>query len=246
MDSGSRREPPLVTAARTGQVECVDNLIACPGIDLEKRDGQCRTALWHAVKEGKDDVARSLVGAGARLYYSGSHDMECPLQLACKTSLLTSRGREMTRYLIRHGANVNYTDHALRNALYWSMYYCCPDITLFLMDAGAQVKPWSWLDDDALPTNFTNDPDVYSRIHGSRIEPQSLLVLARATLRQELIKKSRGRTIYPLVEKLHIGEDIKGLILMETRAKKSISMLGLVASTKVKKKLEKLCNETKV
>ena len=47
--------------------------------------------------------------------------MPCPLQLACRCTLTTTIGREIAKYLIRHGANVNYQDHALRNALYWAV-----------------------------------------------------------------------------------------------------------------------------
>ena len=61
----------------------------------------------------------------------------------------------MTKYLIRHGANVNYYDHALRNALYWSVYFNCPEVALFLLEAGAWVRPWSWIQEDALPASFT-------------------------------------------------------------------------------------------
>ena len=113
--------------------------------------------------------------------------MPCPLQLACRCTLTTTVGREIAKYLIRHGANVNYQDHALRNALYWAVsnnvfdnfayimstniaaylmtlynnvklyfqvYGCAPELALFLLDAGATVKPYSWLQDDALPTAF--------------------------------------------------------------------------------------------
>ena len=47
--------------------------------------------------------------------------MPCPLTLACRSTLTTVTGREIAKYLIRHGANVNYQDHALRNALYWAV-----------------------------------------------------------------------------------------------------------------------------
>jgi len=39
VDNASRREPPTVTASRTGQLETVALLIAF-GADLESRDGQ--------------------------------------------------------------------------------------------------------------------------------------------------------------------------------------------------------------
>ena len=46
----------------------------------------------------------------------------------------------MVKMLLRHGANLEYVDHALRNALYWSVYNCCGEITVFLLDCGAQAR----------------------------------------------------------------------------------------------------------
>lgn len=154
----------------------------------------------------------------------------------------------MTKYLIKHGANVNYYDHALRNALYWSVYSCATDITLFLLNAGAVTKPWSWLEDDSLPINYCNDETVYQRMREARSSPAPLLVLARAALRSELSVKSSGRTIFPLVNAMKVGEDLKNILLLEQRSTKSSSRTfgGVVAANKAKKKLEKLCNETKV
>lgn len=85
----------------------------------------------------------------------------------------------MVKLLIRHGANLEYVDHALRNALYWSVYNCCGEITAFLLNVGARVKPWSWIADEALPASFLEDPDVHFKIIRARSSPRSLLVLAR-------------------------------------------------------------------
>ena len=72
VDKASRREPPIVTAARMGQTDCVSLLLSClPELDIERKDGQGRTALWHAVQEQNDDVVALLVEAGARLFYEG-------------------------------------------------------------------------------------------------------------------------------------------------------------------------------
>ena len=74
VDKASRREPPLVTASRMGQTDCVKLFLEClPELDIERKDGQGRTALWHAVQEQKDDVVALLVEAGARLYYEGTN-----------------------------------------------------------------------------------------------------------------------------------------------------------------------------
>lgn len=85
----------------------------------------------------------------------------------------------MVKMLLRHGANLEYVDHALRNALYWSVYNCCSEITLFLLDCGAQVKPWTWIADEALPASFIEDPVVYNRVARARSGPPSLSILAR-------------------------------------------------------------------
>ena len=85
----------------------------------------------------------------------------------------------MVKMLVRHGANLEYVDHALRNALYWSVYNCCGEITTFLLDCGAKVKPWSWIADEALPASFTEDSQIYSRITKARQEPHSLLIQTR-------------------------------------------------------------------
>ena len=53
VDNASRREPPLVTASRMGLLEA-GALLVTHGADLEARDGQGRTALWHAVREEHD------------------------------------------------------------------------------------------------------------------------------------------------------------------------------------------------
>lgn len=85
----------------------------------------------------------------------------------------------MVKMLIRHGANLEYVDHALRNALYWSVYNCCGEITAFLLDAGARVKPWTWIADEALPASFLEDQEVSTKIRLARSLPRSLVVLAR-------------------------------------------------------------------
>ena len=85
----------------------------------------------------------------------------------------------MVKLLMRHGANLEYVDHALRNALYWSVYNCCGEIAVFLLDCGVCVKPWSWIADEALPASFLEDPAVYQRVSIARQAPHSLTIQAR-------------------------------------------------------------------
>jgi hypothetical protein len=86
VDNASRREPPLITASRMGQLEAAA-LLVTHGASTEARDGQGRTALWHAVREEQDGVVEMLIHAGAKVFYE-NQDLACPTQLACKTALL--------------------------------------------------------------------------------------------------------------------------------------------------------------
>ena len=76
----------MVTASRMGLLEAAA-LLVTHGADLEARDGQGRTALWHAVREEEDGIVEMLIHAGAKVYYE-NEDLSCPTQLACKTALL--------------------------------------------------------------------------------------------------------------------------------------------------------------
>ena len=100
----------------------------------------------------------------------------------------------MVKMLMKHGANLEYVDHALRNALYWSVYNCCGEIAVFLLDLGTKVKPWTWIADEALPASFVEDPVVYSRVSKAREAPHSLFILARFVL----LKRPRGLRAFNL------------------------------------------------
>ena len=62
-------------------------LLVTHGASMEARDGQGRTALWHAVREEEDQIVEMLIHAGAKVFYE-NEDLACPTQLACKTALL--------------------------------------------------------------------------------------------------------------------------------------------------------------
>ena len=105
VDNASRREPPLVTASRMGLLEA-GALLVTHGADLEARDGQGRTALWHAVREEHDGVVEMLIHAGARVFYE-NEDLACPTQLACKTALL----KVLTYYNFNFPIELLFTIH---------------------------------------------------------------------------------------------------------------------------------------
>lgn len=91
VDNAQRRETPLITASRTGQIESVEMLLKhVVFLDMEARDCEGRTALWHAVREEQVGIAMTLVTNGAKVFYE-DEDMSCPLQMACKTTLLKNK-----------------------------------------------------------------------------------------------------------------------------------------------------------
>ena len=66
-------------------------LLVTYGANTEGRDGQGRTALWHAVREEEEGIVEMLIHAGAVVFYE-NEDLACPTQLACKTALLKVSG----------------------------------------------------------------------------------------------------------------------------------------------------------
>ena len=72
-------------------------LLVTHGASMEARDGQGRTALWHAVREEEDQIVEMLIHAGAKVFYE-NEDMACPTQLACKTALLKVKASDEFGY----------------------------------------------------------------------------------------------------------------------------------------------------
>ena len=99
VDSVGRRETPLVTAARSGQADCVGLLLGHRDLlEVDAPDGQGRTALWHAVREEHFQTVVILVeSADARVWYPDG-DMACPLQMACKSTLPTNKVRTQFQF----------------------------------------------------------------------------------------------------------------------------------------------------
>ena len=76
--------------------------------------------------------------------------------------------------LVRHGANLEYCDIALRNTLFWVgghmmelllllllllqvVYNNNRDLAYFILQCGARVRPWSWLQAQHLPEPLRQD-----------------------------------------------------------------------------------------
>ena len=176
VDNASRRETPLITAARTGQLDCVRHL-ASYGAHLELRDGEGHSALWCAVREQQEDMVAYLITRGAKVYYA-NHDISCPLQLACKTPLLKECGQKIASLLVAHGANLEYQDIALRNTLFWVVYNNSRHLAYFVIQCGARLRPWSWIDREHLPEQMKQDKLLSSLITSATMQPQKLLIIS--------------------------------------------------------------------
>ncbi len=80
-------------------------------LDTEARDGQGRTALWHAADGARTALVAALVEeGGARVFYQDG-DLSCPLQLACRS-------------INRHGKKVRWEfDEKLISTLCRTVFY---------------------------------------------------------------------------------------------------------------------------
>ena len=114
---------------------------------------------------------------------------------------------------MNHGANLDYEDHALRNALYWTIYNACGDMTVFLLKAGAKVRKWSWLEDEGLPEQMWEEERGKSLeyIRTARSNPTRLSILARKCFRTWVISLADGKSIFPLVDRLKMTPEQRAL-----------------------------------
>ena len=235
VDNASRRETALICAARMGQLDSVRFLINY-GADLELRDGEGHTALWNAVREQREEMVVYLVGRGAKVFYD-NHDLSCPLQLACKTPLLKESGQKIASMLVTHGANLEYKDIALRNTLFWVVYNNNRDLAYFIIQCGARLRPWSWMDEQFLPEQMKQDKLLTNLIQSASSQPQKLLLICVNAVRRNLSQAASGRSILGSVEKLPVSSDLKSILRFESASSQRREDIG---------KLIRLCEETMV
>jgi hypothetical protein len=122
------------------------------------------------------------------------------------------------RQLVSHGANLEYADHALRNALYWSVYHGNGEITMFLLESGARVRPWTWLEMEALPAAILDNHCCTNYIRMASAVPTRLVILARTAVREWLTLEASGRSIHPLINSLGIASDVKQSLKLQEKS----------------------------
>jgi SOCS box len=99
-DHQLRVEPPIVTAARLGNLAAVDRLLDC-GADIEATDNIGHSALWVAAQQRQFLVAFELIRRGARVQVSP----RASWQPVFASARLASRRTDIARLLILTGAD---------------------------------------------------------------------------------------------------------------------------------------------
>ncbi|XP_023333296.1 uncharacterized protein LOC111705088 [Eurytemora carolleeae] len=177
-----------------------------------------------------------LINKGAKVYYE-NNDVSCPLQLACKIPLLKESGKEIASLLVTHGANLEYRDRALRNTLFWVVYNNSRDLAYHIIQSGARIQPWSWVEKEYLPQQIRQDRLLTDLIDSSSSQPQKLVLITICRIRYILSRSVGGKSILKRIEELPVGLEIKKILRLESatsRRKEDI------------KKLHRLCSETQV
>ena len=201
-----------------GQLDTV-RFLTNYGANLELRDGEGHTALWNAVREQREEMVMYLIGRGAKVFYD-NHDLSCPLQLACKTPLLKESGQKIASLLVIHGANLEYKDIALRNTLFWVVYNNNRDLAYFIIQCGAKVMPWSWMDQQFLPEQMKQDKLLTNLISSASSQPQKLLLISMSAVRRTLSQAVGGRSVLGSIDRLAVNTELKRILKFESAGSK--------------------------
>jgi len=155
-----------------------------------------------------------LVTRGVRVWYR-DNDHSCPLQLACKTPLLKESGQRIACHLVVHGANLEYQDIALRNTLFWVVYNNNRDLAYFIIQCGARVRPWSWMESQHLPEPLRQDKLLLNMIRSASRQPQKLVLICVNSVRKVLSECEGGRSIVNRIDKLPCQAELKKIVRFE-------------------------------
>jgi hypothetical protein len=212
VDSAGRKEKAFICAVRNGLNRCV-SVLADSMVDMEMRDGEGHTALWHAVREQKVEMVEYLVMRGAIIFYK-ENDISCPLLLACKTALLKESGQQMARFLMSHGANIEYQDLALRNILFWVVYNNNLDLACLIVKYGPRIEKWSWMEHQFLPQQLKMDK-ILKSLSKTSIQPRSLIIQSSWVVRCVLSKSVGGRSIVGRIDSMDVDGEVKQILKWE-------------------------------
>jgi ankyrin repeat protein len=141
-------EPALLIAARAGNSNTVDALLAAPGVKVDARSVVGDTALMAAAIAGKLDIVKKLRARGAVVNMSGW----TPLIYAA-----TGGHVEIVRYLLAEGADINAVAPNGNTALIMASREGQMSAAELLIDTGANVNVRNHQGETALEWARRND-----------------------------------------------------------------------------------------
>jgi ankyrin repeat protein len=106
---------PIIIASAYGNALIVDELLKCPGIDVNMKIRGGDTAIHNAAREGWLKVVKMLINAGAR--FDESDDLgDTPLLLAAKNGHV-----DVAQHLMKRFADVNHKNHDGYDVWYYAI-----------------------------------------------------------------------------------------------------------------------------
>lgn len=130
----------LIEAVREGDADRVRALIH-EGASLDAVDRYGRTALHHAVIDGRGDLVALLLGAGADVEAKDHPRGETPLMLACGPVPALGGDLGLVRQLIEGGADVNAVDRRGARPVYSLVRWNSESALRLLGEAGGELEP---------------------------------------------------------------------------------------------------------
>lgn len=105
----------LTQAVLDNKINEVKKLLKDKSVDINEQDIENNTPLMYACEEGKKDIVKLLVEAGADLNMQNSYGETALRKVDSPDSI--SIAKDITRYLIKHGANPYLKEDSGMNAL---------------------------------------------------------------------------------------------------------------------------------
>ena len=124
----------FLNACRNGQKNIVQIFLKKGGIDINKRDAEGNTPLYHACLKGYRDIVVLLLDNGADSSIANNHS-ESPLHAAAR-----SGNKEIIARLVEKGIDLNATDNEGHTPLLCLLDNRRTDAALFLIDKGADTE----------------------------------------------------------------------------------------------------------
>ena len=139
--TAANAEASLRRLALEGNVVGMQRLIEATGVDVNCKDRNNDTPLFHAMEDGKLDAAMYLINYGADIKAVGSGG-ETILHCAA------ARDLGLVKYLVEHGLDVNAKSKLGVTPLHHAVTHKGLDIVAYLLEHGADIHV---TDDDGTP-----------------------------------------------------------------------------------------------